>query len=180
MAKSTSIGEEDYLHAQNCFIGEAICGNILIKLTQGVFITGFCKYVGLSDSLTGIIASIPMFAGFLQIVGGIYFQNARERKKKISLLMLLSRVFLGVGYIVPVFLAKSAGGKWLFILFYTIGYLMVSLIGPAIVSWVFEMCPRNRAEYLSRRERIVMIVLGCIEIPFGYSLDLFKQFQKEG
>lgn len=174
-----ALTEQDYTHAQNCFIGEAICGNILIKLTQGVFITGFCKYIGLSDSLTGIIGSIPVLVGFLQVAGGLYFGHTKARKRKITLLMLLSRIFLGLGYIIPLLFAGVGGGKVIFIAFYAIGYLLVSLIGPVIVSWVFEMCPRNRAEYLSRRERIVMIVLGALEIPLGYSLDLFKSWQKE-
>ncbi|MGL6173705.1 MAG: MFS transporter [Cellulosilyticaceae bacterium] len=172
--------ETDYTHAQNCFIGEAICGNLLIKLTQGVFVTGFSKYIGLSDSLTGIIASIPVLVGFLQIVGGLYFQNTKERKRKVTLMMLLSRIFLGLGYIIPVVFVGTGGGKFIFIGLYTLGYLMVSLIGPVIVSWVFEMCPKNRSQYLSRREMIVMIVLGILEIPLGYSLDLFKDWQKEG
>lgn len=178
--REETLTEMDYTHAQNCFIGEAICGNLLIKLTQGVFVTGFSKYIGLSDSLTGIIASIPVLVGFLQIVGGLYFQNTKGRKQKITFMMLLSRIFLGLGYIIPVLFVGTGIGKMTFIGFYTLGYLMVSLIGPVIVSWVFEMCPKNRSQYLSRREMTVMIVLGILEIPLGYSLDLFKDWQKQG
>ncbi|MGL4737665.1 MAG: MFS transporter [Cellulosilyticaceae bacterium] len=175
-----TLTDADYTHAQNCFIGEAICGNLLIKLTQGVFVTGFSKYIGLSDSLTGIIASIPILVGFLQIVGGLYFQSIKERKRKITLLMLLSRIALGLAYILPVLFAGTGIGKIVFISLYTLGYLLVALIGPVIVSWVFEMCPKNRSQYLSRREMIVMLVLGILEIPLGYTLDLFRDWQKEG
>lgn len=175
-----TLTEADYTHAQNCFIGEAICGNLLIKLTQGVFVTGFSHYIGLSDSLTGIIASIPILVGFLQIVGGLYFQDAPQRKRKITLLMLLSRIALGLAYILPMVFAGTGLGKVVFISLYTLGYLLVALIGPVIVSWVFEMCPKNRSQYLSRREMLVMLVLGVLEIPLGYALDLFRDFQKEG
>ena len=68
----------DYKNGQKYIILECISGTSMMRLSQGAFIAGFAKMLGMSQGLIGIISAIPMLANVIQLIGGIYFKNITQ------------------------------------------------------------------------------------------------------
>lgn len=166
---------KDYEKGQALFILECICGTSLTRLTQGAFIAGFAKMMGMPEGIIGMISAVPMLTNVLQLLGGIYFGNISQYKLPACFGSLISRSLMGTVYFIPLLLVKNTYQAALLVLIYCIAYFLFAFLNPPIVSWIMELTPESiRGQYFAKREMYTMIIVAIGEIIMAQMLDNFK------
>lgn len=166
---------KDYQNGQALFILECICGTSLTRLTQGAFIAGFAKMLGMPQGLIGMISAIPMLANVLQLLGGIYFGNMAQYKFQVSFGSLFARSLMGTIYFIPLLLVKNTQQAIALVMVYCLAYFLFAFLNPPIVNWIMEIAPESiRGRYFARREMFTMIIVAIGEMVMAKMLDIFK------
>lgn len=166
---------DDYKSGQNFIILECICGTSMMRLSQGAFIAGFAKMLGMSQGLIGIISAIPMLANVIQLIGGMYFKNMTQYKLPITFMSFIIRSMIGTIYFIPLLFVKSTHQAIALILIYAIANFGIAFLNPGIVNWIMDLVPQSiRGEFFARREMFTMIIAAIGELVLAQMLDIFK------
>lgn len=157
------------------FILEASVGQITYTLTTGVFMTGFALYLGASDNLTGIIASIPMLMNVLQVVAALLMERVKHKKRVINLLNLAYRSIMSLAIFIPLLLPKD---WWVpaFVAMNVLGFLFCSVLSPSFNDWMMGLTlPRVRGQFFARREAAFQAAGMAASLIMGVVVDAFHK-----
>ncbi len=157
------------------FILEASVGQITYTLTTGVFMTGFALYLGASDNLTGIIASIPMLMNVLQVVAALLMERVKHKKRVINLLNLAYRSIMSLAIFIPLLLPE----RWwvpAFVAMNVLGFLFCSVLSPSFNDWMMGLTlPRVRGRFFARREAAFQAAGMAASLIMGVVVDAFHK-----
>jgi len=166
---------DDYKNGQKFIILECISGTSMMRLSQGAFIAGFAKMLGMSQGLIGIISAIPMLANVIQLIGGIYFKNITQYKLPITFMSFIVRSLIGTIYFIPLLFIKSTHQAVSLIIIYAIVNFGIAFLNPGVVNWIMDLVPQSiRGEFFARREMFTMIIAAIGELILAQMLDIFK------
>ncbi|MBC8530417.1 MFS transporter [Gehongia tenuis] len=157
------------------FILEASVGQITYTLTTGVFMTGFALYLGASDNLTGIIASIPMLMNVLQVAAALLMERVKHKKRVINLLNLAYRSIMSLAIFIPLLLPE----RWwvpAFVAMNVLGFLFCSVLSPSFNDWMMGLTlPRVRGRFFARREASFQAAGMAASLIMGVVVDVFHK-----
>lgn len=80
----TTMTEADFTKGRRLFIAEGCCANGIVTLTTGAFLSGYANSLGATDSINGIIGSIPVLLCTLQMFSSILLESLCRKKCLIS------------------------------------------------------------------------------------------------
>ena len=89
----TTMTETDFSKGRRLFIAEGCCANGIVTLTTGAFLSGYANSLGATDSMNGIIGSIPVLLCALQMFSSIILESLCRKKCLISSFSLIHRLF---------------------------------------------------------------------------------------
>lgn len=108
-----SLTESDYEESRNYFIYEGCMAAGILSLTSGAFLTGYAKYIGISDVFNGIISAISAATGLIQLFSSMIFQKLENRKFLVVLSSFIFRLLLSIMFLMPlVFDLSSVDGEF--------------------------------------------------------------------
>ena len=166
---------EDYKKGQDFLIFECVCGTSLTRLSQGAFIAGFAKMLGMSQGLIGIISAIPMLANVIQLLGGIYFGNMTQYKLPVTFASLIARTLLGTIYFLPLLFVGNMQQAISLVILYAMANFGIAFLNPPIINWIMDLAPESiRGQYFARREMFAMVIAAVGELLIAQMLDVFK------
>jgi len=79
----------DYKSGRRYFIAEGCCANGIVTLTTGAFLSGYASSLGATDSINGIIGSLPLLLCLLQMFSAVLLESMSRRK---NILTAFSRI----------------------------------------------------------------------------------------
>jgi len=135
------------------------------------YVAPYALKLGASNSDIAILSSVPAFIGSLfQVVGAKLTDNYRNRKKIVTLFVMLQAIMFLPLFIVP-FFTKS---MLLLTIIFSVYLMCANAAGPGWNSWMGEIIPENdRATYFSRRNRITLVFLVLSVLFAGIILNYF-------
>ncbi len=149
------------------------------------YITPYAVFMNLPDVFIGILSSVPALVGSLLQIKSLKLMEKKSRKK-IVLQGVIIQAFMWIPLIGVSALYLFSGLNLFFssvlvIISYTILVSAGSFAGPAWVSWMRELIPKNSASYFGKRNGIVGVVslmslLIAGEILNGSTGNLFFGF----
>lgn len=163
------------------FIIEFITGMGQFTLITGAFLAGFVKLIGGSNSLNGLIGTLPAIMGFFQILSAILFERLKHRKPTMMLFIYILRALLPMIYLVPLALLNTGLKLHAFIIIYIFAFAANAMVSPALSDLLVNSTPMNiRGRYFATRERFGFLVTAIMSFALGKILDILKIDGLEG
>lgn len=157
------------------FILESSAGTVGYTMTTGVFMTGYALYLGASDYLAGLLASVPMLMNGFQLLGAALCEKSKHKKGLLQGLLLGYRVPLGCTIFIPLLFPRS---WWVpvFVGVYLLGFLCSALFQPGYNAWIVALTsPRTRGTFYAHREAAYQAVGMIFGMVVGVIVDALGQ-----
>lgn len=172
--------EAKYESGRKKFILEGCSGMGVFTLTTGAFIAGFCKHLGASDELNGIIGAIATLTCFTQLFSYMIFEKLNSRKKLTSSLCLIFRLLLGLMFILPLIAIKPSFSISFVIIFYFTAYAIAAFVTPATSAWIVDLVPgESRGGYFAKKDAWSLAFITVLSPVMGLVLDYFRKSDNE-
>ncbi|MFH1430896.1 MAG: MFS transporter [Nanoarchaeota archaeon] len=143
------------------------------------YITPYALALGASNTIIGLLSSLPPFLGTLSQIQSSKLIEKIQRKKivvysvALQALMWLPLIFIGILYFF--FGVSSLVSSLLLLIVYSMLILAGSFCNPAWSSWMKDLAGNNPSEYFGKRTKIITLVELICMLFAGLILDHFKK-----
>lgn len=172
---------DTYGTSRNLFIMEIVAASVMGDLSGGFFLSGYFAHIGMSQSMNGIIAALPMVTTIFQPVGALVASRSGNLKSNVVVFALIQRFSYSILYAIPLILSRSAWIPFTVAVFLA-GSITSALITPLSTDWLMQITPREiRAAYFSKREMVLVGTGALISLLMGLIMNFFSisgQFEK--
>lgn len=155
---------------------DGIFASIFANLTGGVFLTAFALYLGMNDSLIGLLASIPFAATLLQLPASVFITKKGERKRIAYLNAAIARlmwVFILIVALVPALSLPAKSATVLGLFFLSHSFAAISYV--SWLSWTSDLIPEGHlGDFFGTRNMLNGIAGMVVIIIFGNLLNFAK------
>ena len=127
---------------------EALFEYFIQILVSGAYLAKLTTTIGISDSMTAILASITTLSGLFQLIS-IYLAHKTPVKRWIIPCQIISQMMFCALYLIPIFGIKKHAGIIFFIVI-VLGYGIKSVCAPPKTNWFIPLVdPEKRGMYRS-------------------------------
>jgi len=144
------------------------------------YITPYALALGASNTIIGLLSSLPSFLGTLSQIQSSKLIEKVKRKKivvysvALQALMWLPLIFIGVLYFF--FGVNSLISSLLLLFIYSLLILAGSFCNPAWSSWMKDIVTKNTDTYFARRNMIAGTIGLSSALIAGFMLDFFNKY----
>ncbi len=176
----TVLTETDYSSGRRLFIAEGCCANGIVTLTTGAFLSGYANSLGATDSMNGIIGSIPVLLCTLQMFSSILLESLCRKKCLISSFSLFHRLLLSSMFFVPL-IVKDPGLRLASVIaIYGTAHFFGAFIGTGIGNWILQLVPPHiRGNYLGKKDSFAFGFSTILSLIMGWVMDWFRSNSME-
>ncbi len=168
--------EVDYEKSRNTFVIEGMLATTIGNLSMGVFLAGYILYLGGSQEFSGLVLTIPMYTGIVQIFTPIIYEKLVSRKAIVALLAPLHRLLLGSMAFIPLIFSDTYTRLGVLFGVYAVSFTLLQISNPAAINWIMSLVPDEiRGKYYGRRDSYMLAVSTFFSITMGFVLDFFKK-----
>ncbi len=161
--------------SRNAYMIQCTVEYFISLLVTDAFLAKLLQYVGLSDSLIGIISSFITLAFIIQLFSIFLIQRKINTKRVVIFYDTLSIIFFMLLYLIP-FIPISQGMRTIFIILSVIlayggKYLILSICygwGNSFVE------PRKRAVFSAKKEMLSLLLGMIFTALVGYIIDRYE------
>lgn len=174
------VSDDNYELSRRKFIIEGCLANSIFTLTSGAFLAGYANYLGANDQFNGIIVSLPLLAGVIQMFSPFFLERLSSRKKLVVALCIFYRTMLGLMILIPVITDNNSARLLLLGGMYFTAYAASAFLSPAGGSWIISLVPEKiRGSYFGLRDMCMLSTAAIVSLAMGRVLDAFKLASKE-
>ncbi|WP_312446230.1 MFS transporter [Lacrimispora sp.] len=176
----TTMTATDYSKGRNLFIAEGCCANGIVTLTTGAFLSGYANSLGATDSINGIIGSIPVLLCTLQMFSSILLESLCRKKCLISSFSFIHRLLLASVFFVPLFI-KNPGFRLAAVIgIYGAAHFFGAFIGTGTGNWILQLVPQHmRGNYLGKKDSFAFAFSTILSLIMGFVMDRFRSSSME-
>jgi MFS family permease len=160
---------------------DGMFANMFTTLTGGMFLTGFAIYLGMNESLIGVVAAMPFIVTVFQLPVSYLIEKKGRRKRmvlwgagiaRITWLLILTAAMLPV---------SSPTIRYLLIVgLIFISYAFLSAGNVAWLSWTSELIPDEILGNFFGTRNMLCALAGLIAtMIFGNLLDFMKNYFRD-
>ncbi len=176
----TTLTESDYSKSRKLFIAEGCCANGIVTLTTGAFLSGYANSLGATDSLNGIIGSIPVLLCTLQMFSSVILESLCRKKCLISSFSFIHRLLLASVFFVPLFITDPGSRLAAVIAIYGGAHCFGAFIGTGTGNWILQLVPRHiRGNYLGKKDSFAFAFSTILSLIMGWVMDRFRSSSME-
>lgn len=155
------------------YVLEALFEYFISILTTGAFLAKLTTTIGISDSVTAILASITSLSSVFQIVS-IYIAHKNPIKPIIIPMQMLSQLMFAGLYIVPLIGFKS-GVISIFCIVIVIANALKSIVSPLKVNWFMSLVDAKKRGSYTAVLQIVSVIGGTLfTLVSSNAIDKFE------
>ncbi len=169
--------------ALNLSIVEGSFSTVMTTVIGGVFLTGFALLMGANDLIIGLLASLPLLANLVQIVGSYIVARVGSSKKVCISYLLLHRLIWVLIIILPLLFIKAELTDlrlWFFIILLGLASIFASICSVSWTSWMADLVPVGiRGRFFAKRNMIAQIVGMIVVVIAGWFIDYWKGLSQD-
>jgi MFS family permease len=158
---------------------EGSFGTVMGTMIGGAFLTGFALTLGANDFTIGLLASLPLLANLVQIVGAYIISRVGSSKKVCITYVFFHRMLWASIILLPFVLLKSSLGDtkiWIFIILIAVSSICASITGISWLSWMTDLIPEEiRGRFFAKRNMAAQVVGMLVAVGAGRFIDLWKK-----
>ena len=177
--QQTIFQSRDYKRSRAAYVGQETCNYFINLLLVDAYLATLLSYIGISDAIIGIIASLISFTFLFQLLAIFMVANLRNTKRSVLFWDTLSNfIFLSI-YLIP-FLKVSRGVKTaIVIVCILLGYMCKYMIQSLIFRWGNSyVAPNKRGEFSAIKE-VVSLISGIVFMLLaGYVIDYYESISE--
>lgn len=161
-----------YNLSQNMYIVQSGFEYLVTILVTGSFLATITKHLGISDSLTGIIASFVSLGSTFQLLSLLL--RKRRYKPLVVTLTVVNQLLFMLLYIVPLISGSKTLKTGLFVFLIFSAYTIFYLIAPKKTNILMSAVPDEQRGIFTADKEIVSLLAGMI---FSFSMGaVFDHF----
>ncbi len=144
-------------------------------LVGGAYIANLTSYIGLSDSLTGIVTSFVSLGWTFQMVA-IFISKSKPCKKWVSSLFIICQLAFAFIYIIPFFNLSKSFKTVMFIVVLLSAHFIMNIVFPHKTRWFMALVEdKKRGRFTATKE--IISLLGGMVFTFlcGSVTDYYKE-----
>lgn len=169
----------DYKRSRVAYVGQETCNYFINLLLVDAYLATLLSYLGISDAIIGIIASLISFTFLFQLLAIFMVAHLRNTKRLVLIWDTLSNfIFLSI-YLIP-FLKASRGVKTVIVIVcILLGYLCKYMIQSLIFRWGNSyVAPNKRGEFSAIKEMVSLISGIVFMLLAGYVIDYYESINE--
>jgi len=169
------MSEADFEKSRKNFLIEGMLSTTIGNLSTGAFLAGYVLYMGGSQEFSGMLLTIPMYSGIIQIFTPIIYEKIVSRKAYVAIMAPLHRVMLGMMAFIPLVFSDTPTRLTALFILYAVSFILLQLTSPAAINWIMSLVPEDtRGKYYGRRDSYMLSAATFFSITLGIMLDFFK------
>jgi MFS family permease len=146
----------------------------MTSFTAGAFLTAMALLMGATNSQIGLMAALPTFTNFFQLVSIVLAHKYNNRRAIAVICSILARIPLVIIGAVAIFSSASSTVSLLivFLFFY---YMFGSIAGPSWNAWMKDLVPeQSLGEYFAKRSSYMQILNIVVSLTLALIVDYVK------
>ena len=148
-------------------------GVVWLSCISGSQVTVFARMLGFTDLDFGIMAAIPFYATFGQVIATVLIERSGLRKFQFLYFNALHRMLFMVIAIIPVFLPPGRLSSAMMLVVLAISWFAAAMAAPAWWTWMGDLIPKRvRGRFFANRDRLASLVQVLVVILIGIMLDM--------
>lgn len=165
--------------SQYLYIVQAALEYFVAILMAGSYLATLTNYLGISDSVTGIISSIISLGCVFQLLSG--FLKRRRVKKIVTLFSVLNQLLFMMLYFIPLAPFGSQLKIALFVVMIVLAYVIYNAIMPLKTNWLMSLIEDSHRGVFTAHKEIVSLLSGMIfTFATGRIIDHFRDAGRIG
>ncbi len=151
-----------------------VFGAAWMYIANGSVMQEFLRTLGTPEWAFGLIGTLPMVCGLMQLPGSILVETYAIRKRLFLWTATASRAMFIVAGLVPWLLPGAREGAWwtLVAILVAVSWSLAHASGPAWWSWMTQVIPRRvRGRYLAFRSQVGQVIGVIVTLSTGFLLD---------
>lgn len=166
--------KNDPLHrSQFLYIIQAALEYFVAILMAGSYLATLTNYLGISDSVTGIISSIISLGCVFQLLSA--FLNRKRVKNIVILFSVLNQLLFMMLYVVPLTGFAAELKSILFVVMIVLAYVLYNAVMPLKTNWLMSLIEDHARGIFTARKEIVSLLSGMIfTFATGRLIDHFR------
>ncbi|MFW6281776.1 MAG: MFS transporter [bacterium] len=157
---------------------EGSFGTIMGTLVGGAFLNGFALALGANNFIIGILASLPLLANLIQVIGSYIINKFGDSKKLCIIFLFVHRLFWVFIILLPLVLFNTSlldFRIWIFILLLGTASIFASLTNITWLTWMADLIPPNlRGRFFAKRNMIAQMAGMIFAVLAGNFIDIWK------
>lgn len=164
----------DYRRSRKAYAAQCTFEYFVTLLVADAFLANLLTYIGISDALTGVIASFISLAFLFQLLSIFIVGKINNPKKTVILCNCLSQFLFMCLYIVPFIPISKEIKTVLVIAFIMVAYIFNYMVSGVLFKWANSFVnPVRRAEFSAIKEMISLISGIVFTLVVGHIIDHF-------
>lgn len=147
--------------ARMLFILEAAFEYFISLLVSGAYIAKVAVFIGMSDSLAGVLTSFVSLGCSFQIFA-IFLAGRKPVKRWVTFYHTLNQLCFAIVYFVPLFKGSLIAKSFCFIFFLLAGHIVSNIINSPKITWFMNSAGQEGIGAFTAKKEIVSLVGGMI------------------
>ncbi len=164
---------DPYKVSRIMYVLEALFEYLTAILSSGVFLAKLTSTIGISDSVTAILASITSLSSVFQIAS-IYLSHKNPIKPIIIPMQIISQLMLAALYIIPI-IGFNSGVVAMFCFVIVLSNALKSIVSPLKVNWFMSLVDAKKRGSYTAVLQIVSVIGGTLfTLVSSNAIDRFE------
>lgn len=163
--KSVAARADPYKYSRVLYIVEAMLEYFISIAVGTVYLARITAYIGIPDSLTGILSSFVSLGCGFQLVA-IFLANKRPVKRWVTALHMVSQTLFALIYFVPGCKLSVTAKTAIFVVLLLCAQILHNIINSPKINWYMSLVDNGKRGRFTANKEIVSL-LGGIVFSFG-------------
>lgn len=171
---SNLINSKPYRVSRVLYILEAALEYFISILVAGSYLATLTEYIGISDSITGVISAFISLGCVFQLMS-VFLKKGRIKSVVVPLSVLNQLMFMLL-YVIPLTGLGDSAKKLVFVAMIFSAYFVYNSIHPLKIGWLMSLVEDKRRGIFTSRKEIVSLISGMIfTYAAGAVIDRYKE-----
>lgn len=155
------------------YILEAAFEYLLTIPVTGAYLATLTGYVGMSDSLTGIMSSVVSLGCLFQLLSLLF--HPQRVKPVVIALSILNQILFMLLYMVPFIKTDTGTKNVIFVVLIISAYFIYNVAHPKKISWLMSLVQDGKRGSFTANKEIVSLIIGMVfTLALGNVIDAFN------
>ncbi len=169
-----TVKKDGYKTSRFLYILEAALEYFVSIAVGTVYLAKITIYIGMSDTLTGILSSFVSLGCGFQLIA-IFLANKRPVKSWVTAGHILSQILFALLYLVPIFSFTAAQKTGIFVGLLLAAQIIHNVINAPKINWFMSLVDDNKRGRFTAKKEIVSLTSGIVfSYGLGAAMDYFK------
>ena len=166
-------GKDPYRFSRAMYIVEAMLEYFISIAVGTVYLARITAYIGIPDSLTGILSSFVSLGCGFQLVA-IFLANKRPVKRWVTALHMVSQALFALIYFVPGCKLSTTAKTVIFVLLLLCAQILHNIINSPKINWYMSLVDNGKRGRFTANKEIVSLLGGIVfSFGLGYLIDYY-------